>query len=172
MWPVLVLAWASLFFWGWQAVDRYLPVRVPRKRLAPLGVYDEVRQPTGPVSLRLKRLGEVRLAGVAAPEGDSARLDLAGRLRELAPPGTPVYAEPEWTHADGGEAGRASVYLCPPAARSGRPFPYEQATLVGAVLVREGWARVDRLTPYRYRSEFLMLEDEARRHRRGLWKSP
>ncbi|MFO8014565.1 MAG: thermonuclease family protein [Phycisphaerae bacterium] len=169
-WPVLVLAWASLIFWGWHAVQQYLPVRVPRKDLAPLGVFDTVEEAAGPVSLRLERLGEVRLAGVAVPEDADARADLAARLAERAPPGTRVYVEPEWSGPDGGRR-FASVYLPAPDAQADRPFPYADASLLGAVLVREGLAAVDRLAPYRYRAEFLMLEDEARRHRRGCWRN-
>jgi len=168
LWPALVLAWASLLFWGWHAIRERLAVRVPRKDLAPLGVYDAVEGVTGPASVRLKGLGEVRLAGLAEPEASEARAALRRRLKELAPPGTPVYVEPEWQASDG--VGRfASVFLSPPGARPDRPFPYADASLLGAVLVREGLARADRAAPYRYRAEFLMLEDDARRHRRGLW---
>ena len=168
LWPALVLAWASLLFWGWQAIRERLTVRVPRKDLAPLGVYDAVEGVTGPASVCLKGLGEVRLAGLAEPEASEARAALRRRLGELAPPGTPVYVEPEWPASDGG-GGFASVFLHPANARADRPFPYAEAALLGAVIVQEGLARVDPAAPYRYRAEFLMLEDDARRHRRGLW---
>ncbi len=170
-WPVLILAWASLLFWGWQAVQEHLPVRVPRKALPPLGFFGTVAEATGPLTLRLEGLGEVRLAGVAEPPSPNARAAARGRLLELAPPQTPVYVEPAWPAPNGdGGARRACVYLRPTGARPDRPFPYEEATLLGAVLIREGLARADRSSTYRYRSEFLMLEDEARRHRRGLWQ--
>ncbi|MEA3368584.1 MAG: thermonuclease family protein [Planctomycetota bacterium] len=163
-----MLAWASLLFWGWQAIRERLPVHVPRKDLAPLGVYDAVEGVTGPASVRLKGLGKVLLAGLAEPEASEARAAAGRRLGDLAPPGTPVYVEPEWPASDDG-GGFASVFLRPPDARADRPFPYADASLLGAVLVREGLARVDPAAPYRYRAEFLMLEDDARRHRRGLW---
>jgi len=168
LWPVIVLAWASIVFWGWQAVQQYLPLRVPRKDFAPLGAYDSIQAVTGPVTVRLENLGEVRLAGLAEPEDAAARADAAGRLAERAPPGTRVYVEPEWTPADI-ETPCASVFLCPPDVWPDRPFPYGEASLLGAVLVREGLTVVDRFAPYRYRAEFLMLEDDARRHGRGLW---
>ena len=168
-WPVLVVAWVSILFWGWQAIRPHLPLRVPRKDLVPLGVYDTVERVAGPASVHLKDLGKVRLAGLVAPESREDRAALRRRLGELTPPGTPVFVEPEWVASDGGER-VASVFLCPPHGRPVRPFPYAEASLVGAVLIREGVARVDRAATYRYRAEFRMLEDEARRHRRGLWQ--
>ena len=86
LWPALVLAWASLLFWGWQAIRERLTVRVPRKDLAPLGVYDAVEGVTGPASVCLKGLGKVRLAGLAEPGASEARA-AAGRGPGHAVPG-------------------------------------------------------------------------------------
>ena len=172
LWLLLVFAWLSVAFWGWQAVERLLPVRMPRTDLRPLGAYDTVAQWVGPISCRLETLDTVRLAGVAPPagaaEGDRAR----ARLEELAPPGTPVYVEPEpFPPPDGDAATAASVFLPPRDGGLGGPFPYGEASLLAAVLVQEGLVRADVVTPYRYREELGLLEDDARRHRRGLWSA-
>jgi endonuclease YncB( thermonuclease family) len=173
LWGTLVFAWLSLAFWGVHTVYQWLPLRVPRRDLPPLGAYDAAEAVTGPTTVRLAEAGEVRLAGVAEPQDPLAGEPLRARLQELLAPGTRVYLEPESYAAGNGNGGRlpVSLFLPPVGAGPDGPFPYGSARLVGAVLVSEGLARADRDRPYRYHAEFLMLEDEARRHRRGLWQA-
>lgn len=170
---ILIISWASLGFWVWHTVREFMPVRFPRKGLAQLGAYDTALAVTGPATLRLADLGEVRLAGVCPPKDATARDRAMGRLRELVPAGTRVYAEAEGGQADAARTlATASVFLPPSSREADRPFPYGEAVLLGAALLREGLARVDRASAYRYRAEFLMLEHDARRHGRGLWAGP
>ena len=173
LWGTLAFAWLSLAFWVLHTLDQWRPLRVPRRDLPPLGVYDAAEAVTGPTTVRLATMGEVRLAGVAEPQAAPESARLRGRLQELLPPATRVYAEPESNAAGEGDEGPrpVSLFLPPEGAGPDRPFPYGESRLVGAVLVREGLARADRDRPYRYHAEFLMLEHDARRHRRGLWQA-
>jgi len=170
LWPLLAAAWLSVLFWGWQAVERMLPVRMPRTRLAPPGQYDTVVEWLGPVSCRLETLDTVRLAGVTPPVAAGVCDRARNRLAELAPAGTRVYVEPAASAGDDATAAPAvSIFLPPAGAEPVRPFPYGRARLLAAVLVQEGLARADADTPNAYRAELEMLQDDARRHRRGLW---
>jgi hypothetical protein len=94
------------------------------------------------------------------------------RLKELIPAGANIYVEIE-PRADGDtrEPPGATLLIPPPDAGPDEPFPYEKARMLGALLVQEGLARVDEAALYRYRDELLMLQDDARRHQRGIWAS-
>ena len=63
----------------------------------------------------------------------------------------------------------ASVWLLSPGTPQTLPFPYQQSRMAAAILVQEGLVRVNEAKPYLYQNELLMLEDDARRHERGLW---
>ena len=172
LWPVLIVCWVSLAVWGWYLLRRETPLRMPRRDLPPFGTYDTVAEVVGPTSLRLQATGAVRLAGLVEPSEPGARDRLRKRLADLAPPGMLVYVEPEPPAATDAAADAASVFLPPAEAGFRDVFPYGDASLLGPALVREGLARVDPALGYRYRAEFRMLEDDARRHRRGLWDRP
>jgi len=165
-----VFAWLSVAFWGWQAVERLLPVRMPWTELRPPGAVDTVAEWVGPTCCRLETLDTVRLAGVLAPVGAAEADRARARLEALAPPGAPVYVEPEPSEPAGRGEPSASIFLPPRGAAPAGPFPYADATLLAAVLVQEGLLRADADTPYRYRAELDLLQDDARRHRRGLWR--
>ncbi len=170
VWFLLFVAWMTVAL----AVRHVLQTRAgpqfPRVELRAHGAYDAVEEVTGPVSIRLRGMGAIRLAGVSEPEEAAARDRAAAFLRNLLPSGADVYVEIE-PHAHNGDAtpALATVYLPPKdAARTG-PFPYAEARLVARALVQEGLAGVDADRPYRYRAEFLLLQDDARRHGRGIW---
>jgi hypothetical protein len=119
-----------------------------------------------------------RPAGVAPPAAPAAQARLVTRLGELLLPGARVYVEmaPKTESKAASErapvpasAAPASLWLPPPDADETQPFPYEKARLVAAVLIQEGLAPVNLDEPYVYQNEFLLLEDDARRHGRGLW---
>jgi len=170
VWLVLIASWVALAAW---AVFAYRggqkPWQFPIPAM-PVGAYHEVKEIAGPVTLRLDDGTLVRLGGLAEP-ATAAESGLARtRLEALAAPGTTVYVEPE-PRAAGDHAGPppASVWLPPPADRRTRPFSYSRSRLLGQVLVQDGLARVNEAEPYRYLNEFLTSQDDARRHRRGLW---
>jgi len=172
LWLVLVACWIALAGWAWHVYRRSAAPWPPVPTVPP-GAYHTVREVAGPVSLRLDDGTLVRLGGLAEPrapaEADRARARLAG----LAPAGTVVFVEIEPRPAgDKKPPAPASVFLPPEGARSPRPFPYSRSRLLGQVLVQEGLARVNTEDGYRYLNELLLLEDDARRHRRGLWAAP
>ena len=170
LWLLVIAAWLALAAWAIMTFREHLPSH--GRRLSPLaaGEYHEVRDFVPPLALRLDNGRVVRPAGVAVP-GEAGPADrAAARLRELAPPGAVVYVELE-PRLPGAESATlpASLWLPPPDSGRPEPFPYEQSRLIGAVLVQEGLVAVDPDEPYMYQNEFRMLEDDARRHHRGLW---
>jgi len=170
LWFVLASCWVAIGMVAWFRFFPHLPPAYPPVELKPPGAYDTVREVTGATSLHLERLGEVRLAGTAVPQDAPAAARAAARLKELAGPGATVYVEDEPQIAGADEAGpAASVYLPPAGSNQALPFRYGESRLLGAVLVQEGLVKVDATHPYRYLEEFQNLEDDARRHRRGLW---
>ncbi len=173
LWPVLVLAWGSIAFWAWQAVERLRPRPIRRPPPTVTGRWDAVVAVTGPLRVRLKGLGEVRLAGLAEPRSEAEAAALSARLAELLPPASAVYVEvfPPGRGTESADGLAVTLYVPPSGTDPAAPFPYERATVPAAVLLAEGLARVDRRRPYRFRAEFEMLEDEARRHGRGLWRT-
>jgi len=173
LWFLLVVAWTAIVLAAWQFWQTFAPPRFPRVELKPHGTYDVVEQVSGPVSVRLRHTGEVRLAGVCEPADPAARDRAAAFLRDLLPSGAAVYVEITASARDGAAApALATVYHPPNGAAPTDPFPYAEATLVARAMVQEGLVRVDAARPYRYRAEFLLLEDDARRHCRGLWARP
>lgn len=163
-----------LAFWAGQMVLRRPKPLMSRIALAiaPVGTYRTVREVSGALVVRMKDGLRVRLGGAAVPEDPAAAARAAARLGDLIPPGTVVYVEIEPRAAGAPTPAPASVFLPPPGAKPVRPFPYEKSQLLGAVLVQEGLVRVRTDEPYRYRNELLGLEDDARRHARGLWAAP
>jgi len=167
----LVACWVALAGWtvyrfGWGRRGG-----VPPGAVRPLGRYARVREVAGPLALLLDDGSTVRPGGVAdPPPALAARADT--RLRELLPPGATVYLplSPD-APRPGPAPERASVWLPPAGAPAAEPFPYADSRLLAAILVQEGLLRVDDRTPYLYLNELLLLEDDARRHRRGLWGS-
>ncbi len=170
LWFILVTCWAAIGMAAWFWFLPRIAPRYPGVELKPPGAYDTVCEVVGATSLRLERLGQVRLAGTAAPQDAPAAARAAARLKELVGPGATVYVEdePETPGADEAPPA-ASVYLPPAGSGEALPFPYGESRLLGAVLIQEGLAKVDAARPYRYLEEFQNLEDDARRHRRGLW---
>ena len=166
-WVVLVAAWMALIA---VVLFRFYPHKSPTLPSTIGGVYRAVEEVVPPISLRLGEGSVVRLAGIAPPDSRAAVERAAARLSELAPPGTDVYIEIEPAFSgDSPAQPAASVWLPPPASRRPLPFPYGESRLIGAVLVQEGMVRVDPDQPYMYHNEFLLLEDDARRHGRGIW---
>lgn len=172
LWALLLVAWTAMSLAVWEFFQTHAAPRFPRVKLKPHGAFDAVEEIAGPVSVRLRRMGVVRLAGVSAPEEAAACDRAAAFLRRLLPGGAEVYLELEPRAQDDGTPPRATVYLVPEQAARTGPFPYAEARLVARAMVQEGLARVDADRPYRYQAEFLLLEDDARRHGRGLWGRP
>lgn len=144
--------------------------RYPWPDPVPDGSYHTVEEVLGPVTLRLSRLGVVRLAGVADPQEPADRQRAATFLRQLLLAGTAVYVELEPRSKREPDAPvPVSIYLPPSDDDRAAPFPYADARLVAGVLVQQGLARVDTERLYRYRAELEFQEDDARRHGRGLW---
>ena len=173
LWFLVLVAWTAIVLAAWQFWQTFAPPRFPRVELKPHGAYDAVEEVTGPVSVRLNGAGEVRLAGVADPQDAAARNRPSAFLQDLLPVGADVYVEVEPRAPDAGAAlPLATVYLPPKGAARTEPFPYAEAQLVARMMVQKGLVRTRAERPYRYRTEFLLLEDDARRHGRGLWAPP
>jgi len=173
LWFLVLVAWTAIVLAAWQFWQTFAPPRFPRVELKPHGAYDAVEEVTGPVSVRLRSAREICLAGVSEPQEAAARDRAVVFLRNLLPCGAEVYVELE-AHAPDGDTAPplATVYLPPKGAARTGSFPYAEAQLVARILVQEGLVRTCADRPYRYRAEFLLLEDDARRHGRGLWASP
>jgi hypothetical protein len=170
LWFVLVACWIGLAGWAWNVYRQSMspwPLLPPD---VPVGTYQTVREIAGPISLRLDDRTLVRLAGLAEPGTPADAGRARARLAELAAPGTVVFVEIE-PRAGGDDKlpAPASVFLPPEGAGQPLPFPYGRSRLLGQVLVQEGLARVNEQESYRYLNEFLLAEDDARRHRRGVW---
>ena len=173
VWVLVFLAWTALVVAAWHFWQGRAPPRFPRVDLRPHGIYDVVDAAAGPVSIRLRDAGVVRLAGVLEPEDAPDRDRALTFLQNLLPAGADVYVESEGRAPNNdGTPPLATVYLPPKQAPRTDPFPYAEAQLVARMMVQEGLVRVRAGQPYRYRSEFLLLEDDARRHTRGLWVRP
>lgn len=169
LWVSMILCWVALSAWG--AYLFFHASRAPaRPDIPPIpaGTYHDVKAVVPPLSIRLEDDRLVRPAGVADAPDAAAADRVAARLRELLPAGAPVYVEIE-PDIETRPVPRAAVWLPPRGAARGGPFPYDAAQLLGAVLVQEGLLKVDTATPYLYLNEFLLIEDDARRHARGLW---
>jgi hypothetical protein len=136
----------------------------------PRGTFREVQEVVPPLSLRLDDGTLVRLAGIARPQTPEESERVEAHLRDLVPPGTLVYVEPEPVRTTETDTGKfASVYLPPPDTGRAEPFPYAKARLLNAILVQDGLVREEGSELYRYSNEFEMLEHDARQHERGLW---
>jgi hypothetical protein len=174
LWLVLVAAWIALAACFLLTFRPHLLPHQPRESSIPEGTYQRVKDVVPPLALGLQNGWLVQPGGVLPPQDPAEATRAAARLRELAPPGTEVYVE-----FDSGRAPRlseaapipASIWLPPPGVARAELFPYAEARLVGAVLVQEGLVRVADEQSYLYRNELLLLEDDARRHHRGIWAS-
>jgi len=172
LWFLLLVALTAIVLAAWQFWQTFAPPRFPRVELKPHGAYDVVEEVTGPVSVRLSSAGEVRLAGVCDPQEAAARHRALAYLQDLLPLGAEVYMEVEpRAPAAGAATPLATVYLPPNGAARTDPFRYTEAQLLARMMVQEGLVRARAERPYRYRTEFLLLEDDARRHGRGVWAS-
>lgn len=166
---LILLAALAAAALSWQLTHPPAPHYTPPPE-QPRGTFHEVLQVVPPLSLRLEDGSTVRIAGVSRPEGPEEAARLEARLRELVPPGTVVYVEPEAARTEETDTGRfASVYLPPIGVKRTRPFPYAESRLVNSILVQEGLVRTDSPQLYRYANEFEMLEHDARQHKRGIW---
>ena len=173
VWVLVFLAWTALVVAAWHFWQGRAPPRFPRVDLRPHGIYDVVDAAAGPVSIRLRDAGVVRLAGVLEPEDAPDRDRALTFLQNLLPTGADVSVDIGGRAPNNdGTPPLATVYLPPKQAPGTDPFPYAEAQLVARMMVQEGLVRVRAGQPYRYRSEFLLLEDDARRHTRGLWVRP
>jgi len=173
LWFLVLVAWTAIALAAWQFWQTFAPPRFPRVELKPHGAYDVVEEVTGPVCVRLSTAGEVRLAGACDPQEAAARNRALAFLQNLLPVGAEVYVEVEPRAPDARAATPlATVYLPPKGAARTDPFPYAEAQLVARTMVQEGLVRADAERLFRYRTEFLLLADDARRHGRGLWGRP
>jgi micrococcal nuclease len=105
----------------------------------------------------------VRLIGVNAPESVDPRRPVepfgeesAAFTRRMAE-GRRVRLEFDLERRD--QYGRTLAYVF-----------LEDGTFLNAEIIRQGYARAYTGFPFRYRDEFVALEREARRERRGLWE--
>jgi len=169
LWLLVIAAWLALAAWGIMTFRSHLWPRFRGLPVETRGEYRRVEAFVAPLALRLDNGRVVKPAGAAVPGDAPAAERAAARLRELAPPGTDVFVEfePQLVAAPGPLP--ASIWLPPDGAGREMPFPYERSRLAGAVLVQEGLVAVDPDQPYMYKNEFEMLEDDARRHGRGIW---
>lgn len=172
VWVALALAGVATALFAWRTVYPPRRSRHPLPVEKPSGAFHRVQAVLGPLALRMEDGSVVTLAGVVAPQDAAQAARVTARIEALAPPGTRVYVEVEPVRSGGAPATFASVYLPPPGASPSRPFPYGDSQLLNATLVQEGFARADLAQLYRYTNEFEMIENDARRNQRGIWKPP
>jgi len=169
LWLLVIAAWLALGAWAIMTFRSQLSTHFRSLPAETSGEFHRVEALVAPLALRMDDGRIVKPAGVAVPGDQAAAERAAARLREIAPPGTDVYVEFEAQLVEVPGPLPASIWLPPPGAGRSLPFPYDKSRLVGAVLVQEGLVAVDPDQPYMYKSEFEMLEDDARRHGRGIW---
>jgi hypothetical protein len=169
---LLIVAAAWLALGSWLIFTYYVHPRQHRPQDVPIEkcTYHKVEAFVAPLGLRLDNGSVVQPGGIVLPAEKAAAERAAARLRELAPVGSDVYVEfDSGPPPEGMSPPPASIWLLPSGQTPSHPFPYEQAKLVGAVLVQEGLVRVDTDQLYFYRNEFILLQEDAERHHRGLW---
>ena len=169
LWLLVIAAWLALGAWAIITFRSHISTRLYSLPVEQAGEYHRVEGFVAPLALRLDDGRIVKPAGVAVPGDLPSAERAAARLRELAPPGTDVYVRSEPQIGPSAGPLPASIWLPPTDTNRPQPFPYDKSRLAGAVLVQEGLVAVDPDQPYMYKSEFEMLEDDARRHGRGLW---
>ena len=172
IWLLALLCWAAIAAWAWKTYRLNAPPDLPALHKHIQGAFKTVEEVEGqPLAIRFADGASARLAGLAAPETADAAASALERLKELAPPGTRVYVDFEPVPAESSPGPPpASIYLPPHDAETRMPFPYPESRLLNAELVREGAAKVDPDALYRFRTELGALQDDARRHGRGLWQ--
>jgi hypothetical protein len=170
LWILVIAAWLALGAWAVMTFRSQISTRMRGLPPERVGEYHRVQGFVAPLALRLEDGRLVKPAGVAVPSDQSAADRAALRLRELAPPGTDIYIElePQFAAVSGAPL-PASIWLPPSDTNRPQPFPFDKSRLVGALLIQEGLVAVDQDEPYMYKNELEMLEDDARRHGRGLW---
>jgi len=171
LWMVIAACWLVMAAW---AVIRFHPRWLwppPGIRPQVIGRFVTVQGYALPLALRREGGAPLCPAGVTVRGEDLPVIEqAAARLADLAPVGAAVYVELDpFCSCDLEGASAASIWIPPPGMAQAAPFPYPDSRLLAAVLVQEGLARVDERQPYLYKNELRMLEDDARRHGRGLW---
>ncbi len=170
-WIVLATCWITLVAAAWHL---HLRARGPRHAPAdlhgPLGTYARVSAVEAPFLITLDGERAVRPAGLAAPESDAEGETLLKRIRALIESAAPDVYVARGAPGDVPDGGRdALVWFPPPEAEPGAWYPAADMQLLSAVLVQEGLARVDPERPCIHQQELEMLQDDARRHGRGIW---
>ena len=132
---------------------------------------DTLRVALASGSIRVRLIGidapEISRGDRAARQGEQLGKDVATIVRlgrqakaaaeRLAPPGTPVRVETDVQTHD--RFGRLLAYVFLPDGQ-----------MVNEELVQRGWAMVLTIPPnVRYAERFVRAQQNARRHRRGLW---
>jgi hypothetical protein len=168
---VLLACWLAMAAYGIYAFKPYFAAKAPPMSPPPFGHYVTIKEYVAALTFKTNEDQTVSLAGVSDEDLDeAARVRAGARLRELAPVGTVVFIEPNLGSTIAGKPSvRAAAWLPPPGVKETYPFPYEESRLLAATLVQEGLVRVDESQGYVYTNELLMVEDDARRHERGLW---
>jgi hypothetical protein len=171
LWMVIVACGLVLAAWaGYWFHPRFLwsPPKMPPPMT---GQFVTVQGYALPLALRREGGAPLCPAGVTVRGEDLPVIEqAAARLADLAPVGAAVYVELDpFCSCDLEGASAASLWIPPPGITQADPFPYPDSRLLAAVLVQEGLARVDENQSYLYKNELLLLEDDARRHGRGLW---
>ena len=172
LWLIVITGWIFVILWVALTMGRHLWHHRPSISSEPPGRFLRVEAvKPSPLALRFQDAAEVGLAGIAAPDGSEPLARATARISELTPAGAFVYVELDPVGSAGSDPPPAYVWLIPHGVEAVLPFAHEKAQLLNAILVQEGLVTVAS-GPSFYRTEFEMLQDDARRHERGLWATP
>ena len=142
--------------------------------VVPDGAYANVADVGAGLTVHLMDGRHVRPEGLARPASEAEAAALEARAQQLLLTAqAPVYVDAALEGEAAGHGAPATwIWLPPTGGRGADWFPSPTMELLSAALVREGLARVDRDGLFLFKNELLMLEDDARRHQRGLWAAP